>query len=62
MWSEDCYRQTFVEKALPDKTLLKNVSNLPFVSRILEKVALHKLLSHLQENNLSLNQPTEQDT
>ena len=27
--------------------------NLPFLSKILEKVVLHKLLSHLQENNLS---------
>ena len=36
--------------------LLKNyrpISNLPFLSKILEKVVLHKLLSHLQENNLS---------
>ena len=35
---------------------LKNyrpISNLPFLSKILEKVVLHKLLSHLQENNLS---------
>ena len=29
------------------------ISNLPFLSRILENVVLHKLLSHLQENNLS---------
>ena len=38
------------------KNCLKNyrpVSDLPIVSRILEKVILHKLLSHLQENNLS---------
>ena len=38
-----------------DKNLLKNyrpISNLPFLSKILEKVVLHKLLSHLQENNL----------
>ena len=47
MWSED---KTFIEKALPDKNLLKNLSNLPFLSRILQKVVLHKLLSHLQEN------------
>jgi len=35
---------------------LKNyrlISNLPFLSKILEKVVFHKLLSHLQENNLS---------
>ena len=38
-----------------DKNVLKNyspISNLPFLSKILEKVVLHKLLSHLQENNL----------
>jgi len=29
------------------------ISNLPFLSKILEKVVLHKLFSHLQENNLS---------
>ena len=50
-WSEDCRRQTSV-----DKNLLKNyrpISNLPFLSKILEKVVLHKPLSHLQDNNLS---------
>ena len=39
-----------------DKNLLKNyrpISNLSFLSKILEKVVLHKLLSYLQENNLS---------
>ena len=38
------------------KNLLKNdrsISNLPFLSKILEKVVLRKRLSHLQENNLS---------
>ena len=38
------------------KNLLKNyrpISNLPFLSKIPEKLVLHKLLSHLQENNLS---------
>ena len=38
------------------KNLLKNyhpISNLSCLSKILEKVVLHKLLSHLQENNLS---------
>ena len=29
------------------------ISNLPFLPQILEKIVLHKLLSHLQENNLS---------
>ena len=29
------------------------ISNLPFLSKILEKVVIHKLLSHLQENNIS---------
>ena len=28
------------------------ISNLPFLSKILEKVVLHQLLAHLQENNL----------
>ena len=39
-----------------DKNLLKNhhpISNIPFLSKILEKVILHKLLSNLQENHLS---------
>ena len=39
-----------------DKNLLKNyhpISNLPFLSKILEKVVLHKFLSHLQEINIS---------
>ena len=39
-----------------DKNLLKNyrpISNVSFLSKILEKVVLHKLLSYLQENNLS---------
>ena len=38
------------------KNLLKNcrpISNLPFLSKILENGVLHKILSHLQENNLS---------
>ena len=38
-----------------DKNVLKNyhrISNLPFLSKILEKVVLHQLLAHLQENNL----------
>ena len=38
------------------KNLLKKhrpISNLPFLSKILEKVILHKLLSDLQENHLS---------
>ena len=45
-----------MEKPLLDKHLLKNyrpISNLPFLSKILEKVVLHKPLSHLQDNNLS---------
>ena len=44
-----------LKKPSLDKNLLKNyrpISNLPFLSKILEKVVLHKLLSHLQENNL----------
>ena len=34
--------------------MLKNyqpISNLPFLSKIFEKVILHQLLAHLQENN-----------
>ena len=45
-----------LKKPSLDKNLLKNyrpISNLPFLSKIREKVVLHKLLSHLQENNLS---------
>ena len=45
-----------LKKPSLDKNLLKNyrpISNLPFLSKILEKVVLHKLLSHLQENNLN---------
>ena len=45
-----------LKKPLRDKNLLKiysPISNLPFLSKILEKAILHKLLSHLQENNLS---------
>ena len=45
-----------LKKLSVDKNLLKNnhpISNLPFLSKILEEVVLHKLLSHLQENNLS---------
>ncbi|WP_419591906.1 hypothetical protein, partial [Thiolapillus sp.] len=40
-----------LKKPSLDKNLLKNyrpISNLPFLSKILEKVVLHKLLSHLQ--------------
>ena len=38
-----------------NQNVLKNyspISNLPFLSKIGEKVVLHKLLAHLQENNL----------
>ena len=45
-----------LKKPSLEKNLLKNyrpVSNLPFLSKILEKVVLHKLISHLQENSLS---------
>ena len=44
-----------LKKPSLDKNLLKNyhpISNLLFLSQILEKVILHKLLSHLQANNL----------
>ena len=55
-WSEDSRRQTSVEKAITwQKSFekLRPISNLPFLSKRLEKVVLHKLLSHLQEYNLS---------
>ena len=45
-----------LKKPSLDKNLLRNyrpISNLPFLSKILEKVVLHKLLSNLQENNFS---------
>ena len=58
--SSQCLKTAIVKPLLKkpslDKNLLKNyrpISNLPFLSKILEKVVLHKLLSHLQENNLS---------
>ena len=44
-----------LKKPSLDKNLLKNyrpVSNLPFLSKVLEKVVLSQLLSHLQSNNL----------
>ena len=45
-----------LKKPSLDRNILKNyrpvISNLPFLSKILEKVVLHKLLAHLQENNL----------
>jgi hypothetical protein len=44
-----------LKKANLDQNVLKNyrpVSNLPFVSKILEKVVLKQLLIHLQANNL----------
>ena len=44
-----------LKKTSFDQKVLKNyrpISNLPFLSKILEKVVLHKLLAHLQENNL----------
>ena len=44
-----------LKKPSLDKNVLKNyrpISNLPFLSKILEKVVLQQLLSHLQENGL----------
>ena len=59
---QNCYCQTPAQKKKKkkkknslDQNVLKNyrsISNLPFLSKILEKVVLHKLLAHLQENNL----------
>ena len=50
--------KSLLKKPSLDKNLSKNyrpISSLPFLSKILEKVVLHKRirLSHLQENNLS---------
>ena len=45
-----------LKKPSLDKKILKNyhpISNLPFLSKILEKVVLCKLLSNLQENIVS---------
>ena len=45
-----------LKKPSLDKHLLKNhrpIFNLPFLSKIFGKVVVHKLLCHLQENNLS---------
>ena len=45
-----------LKKPSLDKNLFKNyrpISNLPFLSKILQKIVLHKLLSRLQETNLS---------
>ena len=42
------------KKSLPGKNVLKNyrpISNLPFLSKILEEVVLQQLLAHIQENN-----------
>ena len=47
--------KTAIVKPLPRSKYTENyrpISNLPFLSKILEKVILHKLLAHLQENNL----------
>ena len=44
-----------LKKTSLDHNTLKNyhpISNLPFLSKIPEKVILHKLLAHLQENSL----------
>ena len=43
-----------LQKTSVDQNVLKNyrpISNLPFLSKFLKKVVLHKLLAHLQENN-----------
>ena len=47
--------KSLLKKPSLDQNVLKNyrsISNLPFLSKILEKVVLHQLLAHLQENNL----------
>ena len=47
--------KSLLKKTSPDQNVLKNyrpISNLPLLSKILEKVVLRKHLAHLQENNL----------
>ena len=49
---QNCYCQTPTSL---DQNVLKNyrpISDLPFLSKILEKVFLHKFHAHLQENNV----------
>ena len=53
------FKTAIVKPLLRNPSLNQNVlkkyrpiSNLPFLSKIVEKVVLHKLLAHLQENNL----------
>ena len=44
-----------LKKASVDQNLLKNfrpVSNLPFGSKLLEKIVLSQLLFHMKQNNL----------
>ena len=55
-----CYKDALVKPLLKktglDHNILKNfrpVSNLPFLSKILEKVVLKRLISHLNNNNLN---------
>ena len=52
---QNYYCQTPAQKNLTRSKCtekLPSISNLPFLSKILEKVVLHKPLAHLQENNL----------
>ena len=56
-----------LKKPSLDKNLLKNyrpISNIPFLSKILEKVVLHKLLSISKKTTSAapFTQPIEQDT
>ena len=49
---------TSAKKITPDKNEIKNyrpVSNLSFVSKILEKVVASRILSHMEANSLSNN-------
>ena len=51
-----CWKSHHLTKIFEKKQKQKKkrpIFNLPFLSQILEKVVLYKLLSHLQENNLS---------
>ena len=43
---------TLTSQSHNEATRNQNLSNLSFLSKILEKVVLHKPLAHLQDNNL----------
>ena len=59
------YIRPLLKKTTLDKNELKNyrpVSNLSFISKILEKVVASRLLSHMESNSMSNNQHTRNST